>query len=129
MTIDVQQRHRAALARADRYLAERVGPRQAPPGAVCACGAARHEPELHGIMEYHHVWPLYMGGPPKGEQVWLGGSEHNTVHAIIRAFLRAGHPLTRYRVLPGERPRRQLYDLALRGYAAWGDAGYPPVST
>ncbi len=51
-------------------------------GKVCKC-VKRHSPspvELHR----HHVWPLSLGGPEKGNEVWLCPTSHTDVHELIR---------------------------------------------
>ncbi len=99
----------------------------APPGTVCRC-SARHDPDPCGYLEHHHVLPLYLGGMRTGRREWLCATGHNIVHAVIRQLVTrpAGDPVPgRYTVLPGERPSRYLYDLALEANRLWEAAGRP----
>lgn len=90
---------------------------------ACAC-SSEHRPsvlEPHG----HHMWPLYLGGPPhQATYVELCPTTHSDVHRILRAMVRAGSWLPRQRGEP-----RYSHHLATLGFQAWDAAGRPaPVS-
>jgi len=57
-------------------------------GRVCGC-AVFHRPaplELHA----HHIHPIYLGGDPRGETVWLCPTAHTNVHELLRLMIRDG---------------------------------------
>ncbi len=99
----------------------------APPGTECPC-SVRHDPDPCGRFEYHHVLPLGLSGEQNGRRIYLCGTGHNTTHAMIAAMVRVprGAPLPgRYTVLPGHRPSRVLYDLAVEAHRLRESAGRP----
>jgi len=60
--------------------------------AVCRC-VAEHRPP---ILEYerHHVLPLYLGGVPDGETMWVCPSTHANCHELLRLMLSTGRSLS-----------------------------------
>lgn len=79
-----------------------------------------HRPEpIH--LQWHHVRPLYLGGEPDGDGIWLCGTCHDGVHQIIRDMLKAGR-LTRHEVrkmYPDRSVSNGIYELALEAYNRW----------
>lgn len=49
------------------------------------CSLGRHRPRAR-LLHWHHLWPLYLGGPAKGEKVLLCPNCHANVHLIISAL-------------------------------------------
>lgn len=65
-----------------------------PVGTVCLCVAVHSPPSVQ--FEYHHIWPREYGGPTTGaNMVYICATTHNTVHAYLRAFMRAEKILNR----------------------------------
>lgn len=93
-------------------------------GAVCECRADHRPAPLDG--EWHHIWPLGMGGPDVvSNRVFLCPTAHTNVHAILRLMVGAarewawdevvGHfdaPVSRY-----------AYAVAVEGFRRWVAAG------
>ncbi len=82
-------------------------------GRACLCHIF-HRPaplELHA----HHVLPVYLGGDPDAETVWLCPTAHTNVHELLRLMLRDG-PLSWQVVLDRyDQPvSRYAYTLAMR---------------
>lgn len=71
--------------------------RTGPDRPVCLC-VADHRP-AYTEPEWHHIWPLGMGGPdtPRGRLgengVWLCSNAHTNVHEVLRMILRRGGDL------------------------------------
>lgn len=93
-----------------------------PAGTTCQC-VSDHRP-ASVQFERHHVWPQEFGGPSVTENlVYICGTTHNTVHAYIRAFIRAERQLNRTE-LRASLPTwnytpvvsEYAYDLAALGY-------------
>ena len=92
--------------------------------ARCLCVADHRPPPLE--YEWHHVWPLSMGGDdtPVGQEggngVWLCPTTHTNVHELLRLLMRYG-PLTYGEVSAlQERPvSRFALRLASDGYWKW----------
>lgn len=55
------------------------------PQRECVC-VADHTPEP-AKTQGHHVWPVWMGGPDKGELEHVCGTTHDAVHEYIRALI------------------------------------------
>ena len=97
------------------------------PTATCLCVSEHRPAPLE--YEWHHVWPIGLGGPatpagqPGGNGVWLCPTAHTNVHEIMRPMMRLG-PLTWGEVeKASERTvSRYAYRLALRGYTTWAIA-------
>jgi hypothetical protein len=86
---------------------------------TCQCVTEHRPPVLEG--EFHHVWPLYLGGPKNGELAYVCSTTHDSVHELLRLMLRSGRELTYAECQSLERPRvvsRFAYTLARRGYEA-----------
>jgi hypothetical protein len=100
----------------------------APVGAVCSC-VARHDPDPGRWLEYHHRWPIYLGGPVNGPRVWLCATAHNLVHAAVNVLVKAdpvrvGVPVPgRYALLAPGRLNTLTYGLAVEAYHSWVAAG------
>lgn len=51
-----------------------------------------HSPHSH-INEHHHIWPLGWGGPDAPtNRIVICATGHNSVHALLDAYRRAGGP-------------------------------------
>lgn len=88
-----------------------------PRDAVCPC-VTDHNPGYLEI-EWHHVWPLGMGGPDVIEnQVPICPTTHSNAHTILRMMVKAKRPLAWRDVLPvfTQPVSRYAYRLALLGY-------------
>lgn len=89
-------------------------------GAVCLCVAEHRPAPLDG--EFHHVWPLGMGGPDVEENLtFLCPTAHTNVHAILRLHVKADRVLTWTEVgARFEEPvSRYAYSLACLGFRRW----------
>lgn len=85
----------------------------------CVC-VAEHRPTVLE-PQGHHLWPLYLGGPPHPETlVGLCPTTHTNVHRILRAMVKAGAWLPRN---PGE--PHYSHQIATLGFQAWDAAGRP----
>ncbi len=81
---------------------------------VCVC--VRHHSPKPAELHAHHVWPVFMGGPEKGQLVWLCPTSHTNVHELIRAWQwHNGQPPWSIR----RQYSRYIRKLAEQAYWAW----------
>lgn len=86
----------------------------------CDCMATHAPAPLE--LEYHHIWPLGMGGPDvASNKVWLCPTAHTNVHELLRLILRSGGTLTWRQVLDMyEQPvNRYAWAVAWDGYTRY----------
>lgn len=89
-------------------------------GRACLC-QADHRPAVLEPQS-HHLWPVYLGGPPaRATMLWLCPTTHTTVHRCLRAMVRAGRVLSRDELREPGRPRPPHYAwaTACNGLLAW----------
>jgi hypothetical protein len=110
------------------------GPAERKLPADCP-GQAIHRPAPLRLVT-HHVVPQSWGGRTEpGNLVDLCDNCHYGTHCVLDAFLRAGRELSRPEVrvalhLPEGWPLPRLhYELAVRGWRGWHDAGRPRPAT
>ena len=73
------------------------------------------------IPHGHHLWPVYLGGPPHpATLVHLCPTTHSNVHRILRAMVKAGAWIPRSQGQP-----RYAHHVATLGYQSWDAAGRP----
>lgn len=64
-------------------------------GQICWCSSEHRPPVLEG--EYHHIWPLGMGGPDSPDnRVYVCSTTHGNIHELLRLMCQAGRTLTDY---------------------------------
>ncbi len=88
-------------------------------GEACRCVAEHRPPVLE--YERHHVLPIYLGGDPDGEKVWVCPSTHANCHELLRLMLSGGRTLTDFELQAIEdRPvSRYAAVLARAGFNRW----------
>lgn len=87
--------------------------------ARCLCVSEHRPPVLE--YEFHHVWPLYLGGPDvAANKVWICPTTHANVHELMRLMV-AGKGSTDSELSAlEERPvSRYAAALARQGYMEW----------
>ena len=95
-------------------------------GRACACQADHRPAPLE--PQSHHLWPVYLGGPPaKATMLWLCPTTHTNVHRALRAMVKAGRVLSRTELREPGRPVVPFYAwaTACNGFNAWDVAGRP----
>lgn len=95
-----------------------------PKDAKCVCVKDHRPHVLNG--EWHHVWPLGMGGPNKiTNMVFICPTTHSNTHDILRLMVRDHRYWTWPEVVERfEEPvSRYAFRLALLGYRRWDQAG------
>lgn len=89
-------------------------------GEVCLC-VTEHRPEpLDG--EWHHVWPLGMGGPDVAlNRVYICPTTHTNAHEILAIMVKRKRVVTWQETLDlfTMPVSRYAYRLALLGYRRW----------
>jgi len=98
----------------------------ATPTPPCVC-VAEHRP---AVLEpqAHHLWPIYLGGPPHPMTLLgLCASTHTNVHRCLRAMVKAGRVLSQAELREPGRPSVPRYSwvTAVNGFLAWDAAGRP----
>lgn len=86
---------------------------------ACVC-VAEHRPTVLE-PQAHHLWPIYLGGPPHpATLLGLCPTTHTNVHRILRAMVAAGAWLPRQTGQPV-----YAHHTATLGFQAWDAAGRP----
>lgn len=92
--------------------------------ARCLCQADHRPDPLGG--EWHHIWPVGMGGPDVAANlVFVCPTTHTNVHAILRLMVREAREwswreVTEHFAAPVS---RYAYRLAVEGFRRWVSAG------
>ena len=86
---------------------------------ACKC-VKRHNPAVMK-PDGHHLWPMYLGGPPHpATYIGLCQTTHANVHRILRAMVKAGVWHRRE-----EEESVYAHHIATLGFQMWDAAGRP----
>ncbi len=85
-------------------------------GKICRC-VKKHVPQP-AELELHHVWPIYLGGPKNGWQIWLCPTTHMNVHELIRLKVKT---LDKIEAIDMREYNRYTKQLAQEAYEKWAE--------